>query len=153
MLWYAKAFSKLLPIGPAAFVVGSGVERRRDRIHPDHSLRFAALWSRGNGHGTASNPFPETKIWTRISDNDAVTSWPERCHRLGGRCGKLCSTSGTISCSNAQRARVRVLNYSVRYARTSGRFEVGLRDGTVIEGSFTAKERQQFGPLAPVMCG
>jgi len=66
---------------------------------------------------------------------------------------KLCSTSGTISCSNAQRARVRVLNYSVRYARTSGRFEVGLRDGTVIEGSFTAKERQQFGPLAPVMCG
>ena len=89
MLWYAKAFSKLLPIGPAAFVVGSGVERRRDRIHPDHSLRFAALWSRGNGHGTASNPFPETKIWTRISDNDAVTSWPERCHRLGGRCGEV----------------------------------------------------------------
>jgi hypothetical protein len=74
-----------------------------------------------------------------------VTDWADSV-------AKLCRTSGTISCSIAQRSRVRVLNYSARYVRTSGRFEVGLRDGTVIEGSFTAKERQQFGPLAPVYC-
>jgi hypothetical protein len=62
---------------------------------------------------------------------------------------KLCSTSGPISCSNAQRARVRVLNYSAHYflghvsrPRISGRFEVGLGDGTIIEGTFTAKARK-----------
>jgi hypothetical protein len=71
-----------------------------------------------------------------------VTAWVDAV-------AKLCITSDPVSCSNAQRARVRVLNYSARYflghvsrSRISGRFEVGLGDGTIIEGTFGAKARK-----------
>jgi len=64
--------------------------------------------------------------------------------------GKLCSTSGGDDCSKAQSARVRVLSYSSHnlvghvFSHVSrGQFEVEFRDGTKIEGRFTAKERRQ----------
>jgi hypothetical protein len=62
---------------------------------------------------------------------------------------KLCNISDPISCSDAKRARVRVLNYSGHHSlghisshHISGRFEVGFADGTTIEGTFAAKERE-----------
>jgi hypothetical protein len=65
---------------------------------------------------------------------------------------KLCTASDLTSCSDAQSARVRVLNYSQRRRRISGRFEVKLRDGTIIEGTFTAEERYFDAPSSPVIC-
>lgn len=63
--------------------------------------------------------------------------------------GKLCSTSKRNSCSNAQRARVRVLHYSAHKflgkllsPHISGEFEVRFSDGTNIAGTFAAKEHK-----------
>lgn len=62
---------------------------------------------------------------------------------------KLCNISDPISCSDAKRARVRVLNYSGAHflghtsgPHISGRFEVGFADATTIEGTFAAKQRK-----------
>ncbi len=62
---------------------------------------------------------------------------------------KVCSIPGPISCTDAQKARVRVLNYSEPHflghffsSHISGRFEVKFSDGTTIEGTFAAKERK-----------
>jgi hypothetical protein len=62
---------------------------------------------------------------------------------------KLCSISDPVSCSDAQKARVRVLNYSAGHflghmssPHISGRFEVGFADGTTIEGTFAVKGRK-----------
>jgi hypothetical protein len=65
---------------------------------------------------------------------------------------KLCSTPDAASCTNAEKARVRVVSFSRRNYRTTGRFEISFGDGSTIEGSFTAKERLQSGPLEPVIC-
>jgi hypothetical protein len=63
--------------------------------------------------------------------------------------GKLCTPSRGGDCSNAQSARVRVLNYSthnflgkVLSPHISGEFEVRFSDGTNIEGTFAAKEQK-----------
>jgi hypothetical protein len=66
--------------------------------------------------------------------------------------GELCGISNPSACSEAESARVQVLNYSARYypfirdwftsPRISGNFEVSLKDRTVIEGPFSAKARK-----------
>jgi len=63
--------------------------------------------------------------------------------------GKLCSTFNRNACSNAQSARVQVLTYSAHHflghvssPHISGKFKVGFRDGTSIDGTFAAKERR-----------
>jgi hypothetical protein len=66
--------------------------------------------------------------------------------------GELCGISNPSACSEAQSARVQVLNYSAGYRpfirdwfttpRISGNLEVRLKDGTAIEGSFSAKARK-----------
>jgi hypothetical protein len=66
--------------------------------------------------------------------------------------GELCGISNLSACSEAESARVQVLNYSARHyplirdwftsPRISGNIEVSLKDGTVIEGSFSAKARR-----------
>jgi hypothetical protein len=66
--------------------------------------------------------------------------------------GELCGISNPSACTEAESARVQVLNYSSRYypifrdwftsPHISGSFEVSLKDGTVIESSFSAKARK-----------
>jgi hypothetical protein len=112
------------------------------------------------GSGETDMELHLTRFPKQKSGQELVLMMPSRLGPSGvtdwvDAVGKLCSTSGTISCSNARRARVQVLNYSAHRAsspRTSGRFEVGLRDNSVIEGTFTAKEGHPVGPLAPVIC-
>jgi hypothetical protein len=138
----------------AAFLDGSSSKRRCDRVHSDPSLWIATLSQRGNGHATAFNALPETN-----PGQELVVMMPSLLGPLGvtdwvDAVGKLCGTSGPISCLNAQRTRVRVLNYSARHLfrpRTSGRFEVGLEDGTIIEGTFSAKEHAP-GLLSQAIC-
>jgi hypothetical protein len=71
-----------------------------------------------------------------------VTDWADAV-------GKLCSTSERNDCSNAQSARVRVLNYSAHNSlgkvlspHISGEFEVRFSDRMDIEGTFAAKEHK-----------
>jgi hypothetical protein len=134
--WSAEAtgFTLTLPCGSPPF--GSGTTDMR--LHLTH--------------------FPKQKpgqelviIMPSLLGPTGVTDWVDAV-------AKLCSTFGFISCSNTQRARVRVLNYSARYffghvsrPRISGRFEVGLRDGTIIDGNFAAKERK-LKQSSPVIC-
>jgi hypothetical protein len=74
--------------------------------------------------------------------------------------GQLCGISDPRACSEVQDARVQVLKYSARYyplvrdwfttSHISGNFKVRLKDGTVIEGSFSAKARKVKYPQQPV---
>ncbi len=72
---------------------------------------------------------------------------------------QLC-TAASNSCSDAQTARIQIVDYSARYyplvrnwlamPRVSGNFEVRLKDGTEIKGSFTATERRVKYPHEPI---
>ena len=65
---------------------------------------------------------------------------------------QLCTKAPSNSCSDVKSAKIQILDYSARYyplvrnsftmPRVSGNFDVRLKDGTEIKGSFTATERR-----------
>lgn len=65
---------------------------------------------------------------------------------------QLCTMASSNACSDAHSAKIQILDYQARYhpfirnrftmPRISGNFDVTLKDGTEIKGSFTATERR-----------
>lgn len=72
----------------------------------------------------------------------------------------ICRISSPNTCSDARTARVQVLHYSAHWypfirnwftkPRISGNFEVNLKDGNSIKGSFTSTERKMKYAQQPI---